>query len=182
MKKTLIVYHSSTGFTRQYAQWLAEELQADCVPLHRTGRLHLSQYECLIFGSWLKAAHIQKLKWFWMHTDPLMQKDNPPQRLVFFTGAMPLESEQTQTILQTAFQAHPDVHAFYCPGGLYYETMPIFSRMMLSIFRKMISSKSELNEEEQYLTDHIGHSFDLSDREYLQPVLKQILREEAGQH
>lgn len=182
MKKTLIVYHSSTSFTRQYAQWLTEELQADCVPLHRTGRLNLSQYECLIFGSWLKAGRIQKLKWFWQHTDPLMQQNTPPQRLVFFTGAMPMESEQTQTIVQSVFQSHPDVKAFYCPGGLHYETMPVFSRMMLSMFKKMVASKRDLSEEEKYLTEHIGHSFDLSDKKYLQPVLEQVLRKEAGQH
>ena len=31
--KTLIIYSSQTGFTKKYATWLSEELQADCIPL-----------------------------------------------------------------------------------------------------------------------------------------------------
>ena len=30
--KTAIIYVSQTGFTKQYAEWLAEEVGGDCMP------------------------------------------------------------------------------------------------------------------------------------------------------
>ena len=40
--KTLILYHSKTGFTERYAKWLAEALQGDCVPFQNRRKIDLS--------------------------------------------------------------------------------------------------------------------------------------------
>lgn len=31
--KTIVIYNSQTGFTKRYAQWIAEETGADCLEL-----------------------------------------------------------------------------------------------------------------------------------------------------
>lgn len=35
--KAVIIYYSKTGFTRRYAQWLAEDLNCPAVPYQRRG-------------------------------------------------------------------------------------------------------------------------------------------------
>ena len=49
--KTLIIYSSQTGFTKKYATWIAEELQADCILLKDAKKINLDDYENIIYGS-----------------------------------------------------------------------------------------------------------------------------------
>ena len=46
--KTLIIYSSQTGFTKKYATWLSEELQADCIPLKDAKKINLDDYKNII--------------------------------------------------------------------------------------------------------------------------------------
>ena len=62
--KTIVIYHSQTGFTRRYAEWIAEAAGADCVPLGAAGRRDLAAYDAIVFGSWLCAGGVSKLAWF----------------------------------------------------------------------------------------------------------------------
>ena len=68
--KTLILYHSKTGFTERYAKWLAEALQGDCVPFQNRRKIDLSLYDRVVFGAGCHAGTIRKLKWL---------KDNLPK-------------------------------------------------------------------------------------------------------
>ena len=33
--KTIVIYQSQTGFTKRYAEWIAEAVGADCIALDR---------------------------------------------------------------------------------------------------------------------------------------------------
>lgn len=48
--KTIIVYESATGFTAQYAAWLAEELSAQSKALREISRATLADFDRVIFG------------------------------------------------------------------------------------------------------------------------------------
>ena len=62
--KTIIIYNSQTGFTKRYAQWIAEETGADCLALSDAKKTDFTEYEAIIFGSWACAGGISKLAWF----------------------------------------------------------------------------------------------------------------------
>jgi menaquinone-dependent protoporphyrinogen IX oxidase len=53
-KKTIVLYESKTGFTRKYAEWIAEELDAELFPLQEARRsidaAKLQDYDAVIFG------------------------------------------------------------------------------------------------------------------------------------
>lgn len=36
--KTIVIYHSQTGFTKRYAEWIAQEAGADCLELSAAKR------------------------------------------------------------------------------------------------------------------------------------------------
>ena len=63
--RLLIVYYSKTGFTKQYAQWLQEDLHGDCIPLPERGQVDFSSYDKVVFGSSVHAGRIRKWKWCW---------------------------------------------------------------------------------------------------------------------
>ena len=50
--KTIIIYNSQTGFTKRYAEWIAEAAKADCIELSAAKKKDLTAYEAIVFGSW----------------------------------------------------------------------------------------------------------------------------------
>ena len=62
--KTLILYESNTGFTKQYALWIAEAVGGDVAPLHGFHPNNLAKYQRILFGGWLIADRIQGLQKF----------------------------------------------------------------------------------------------------------------------
>ena len=65
--KTIVIYNSKTGFTKRYAEWIAEETGADCMELSAVNKKNLSAlpaYEAVVFGGWACAGSIHQLSWF----------------------------------------------------------------------------------------------------------------------
>ena len=167
--KTVIIYFSQTGFTKQYAEWLAEEVQGECIAFAEAEKKDFSIYDTVVFGSWCHAGMIQKLRWF---------KERLPQwagknAVVFAVGAMPAESQEIQTALRNNFtdEEWNRIPVFYCPGGLRYEKMKPVSKMMMKMFAKMMANKKDKTEEEKAMAEMIGKSYDISDRKYIMPIV-----------
>lgn len=58
-KKTVVVYKSKYGSTRQYAQWVASDLNADLIDLDNIKNVsQLSEYQTIIFGSYIRIGKI----------------------------------------------------------------------------------------------------------------------------
>lgn len=62
--KAVVVYSSKTGFTKKYAQWIAEDLSLEAYELEESDNLKevLSGVDTLIFGGGLYAIGINGLK------------------------------------------------------------------------------------------------------------------------
>ena len=59
--KTVIIYASQTGFTKQYAEWIREKVSCDCVKLKDVKKLNLSDYDTIVYGGWFIAGGIKKV-------------------------------------------------------------------------------------------------------------------------
>ena len=42
--KTIVIYNSKTGFTKRYAQWIAEAAGADCFELSEAKKKSMATY------------------------------------------------------------------------------------------------------------------------------------------
>lgn len=167
--KTAVICHSQTGFTRRYAQWIAEALEADSLSLTQAKGTDLRPYETILFGSWACAGRISKLDWF-----KRCALQYPDKRLlVFCTGASPAESPEIEPFLRQNFTdaERKRLPAFYCPGGLNYEKMSLPSRLMLRAFAKSVQAKRDKTPEEDAMAKVLGSSYDISDRKYIEPIL-----------
>lgn len=60
----IVIYNSQTGFTKRYAEWIAEATGADCLELSAAKKKNLTTYEAIIFGGWACMGSISKLSWF----------------------------------------------------------------------------------------------------------------------
>lgn len=168
--KAVVIYNSQTGFTKRYAQWIAEAAQADCLELSEAKKKDLALYEAIIFGGWACAGTISKIRWFKSNIDSWAGK----KLIVFCVGASPLENPEIEPALKRNFSEseREKVDVFYCPGGFNYENMSASYRLIMKVFIKTLKAKKDKTETEQQMADVISSSYDLSDKKYIEPILQ----------
>lgn len=166
--KTIVIYHSQTGFTKRYAEWIVENANADCLELQKD----LSLYQTIIFGSWAFAGSIRKIGWFKKNINEWKNK----KLIIFCVGASPIDSPEVKQALNN-FRSdleHKNVKVFYCPGGINYERMPGASKLMMKIFLNGLKSKKEKTQTETEMLKMISSSYDLSNQRYIKPILEEL--------
>ena len=58
MSKSIVIYTSKRGSTKQYAEWIAEDLGCEALPLSDAYGMDLHEYECIIYGGWIRGSGI----------------------------------------------------------------------------------------------------------------------------
>lgn len=97
--KTIVIYHSKTGFTKRYAEWIAEATGADCLALSEAKNQDLAEYEAIIYGGWACAGSIRKIKWFKSNIEKWTNK----RLIAFCVGASPIENPEIELALKQNF-------------------------------------------------------------------------------
>lgn len=173
--KAIVIYNSQTGFTKRYAQWIAEAAGADCFELSEAKKQNMAGYDAIVFGSWACAGGISKLSWFKNNINKWSDK----KLIAFCVGGSPIDSPEITPALNRNFNEseRQKVSVFYCPGGFNYEKMPASSKLMMKIFIKTLKAKKDKTEDDDEMIKMISSSYDISDRKYIEPILKCLNRE-----
>ncbi len=168
--KTIVIYNSQTGFTKRYAQWIAEATSADCFEFSEAKKKNLDAYEAIIFGGWACAGGISKLKWFKSNLDKWIGK----KLIAFCVGGSPMDSPDIEPALKRNFNdsERKKVNVFYCPGGFNYEKMSASSKLMMKFFIKMLKTKKNKTKAEEEMIKMISSSYDISNKKYIEPILE----------
>ena len=166
---TIVIYQSQTGFTKQYAQWIAKAAGADCLAFSEAKKKNLDSYDAIVFGGWACAGSISKISWFKSNMD----KWDGKKRIAFCVGASPIENAEIEPALRQNFSDSEwkKVNVFYCPGGLNYEKMSAPSKLMMKMFRGSLKSKKNKTQAEEEMLKMISSSYDISDPKYIEPIL-----------
>ena len=137
--KTIVIYNSKTGFTKRYAQWIADAAHSDCMELSEAKKKDLTTYEAIIFGGWACAGSISKIGWFKQNIDKWVDK----KLIAFCVGGSPIDSPDIEPALKQNFEESElqKVSVFYCPGGFNYEKMSVSAKLMMKIFVKRKRSR-----------------------------------------
>ena len=169
-KQILVVYKSVTGFTKQYAQWIAEELDCSILDFKEVSAKTLSEYKVIIFGGRFHAGFVDGLK----KTKEIFEKSSATRLIVFATGAPP----DTETaMIEEAWKNNftPDeskrISHFYMQSGLRYKKMPLGDKLMLKAFSAMVKRKKDKTEYEKAMERALENSYDLSSKEYIKPLI-----------
>lgn len=168
--KTIVIYNSQTGFTKRYAQWIAEAAGADCFELSEAKKINMDDHDAIIYGGWACAGGISKLNWFKSN----MNKWAGKKLIVFCVGGSPLESPEVMPALNRNFTESElqKINVFYCPGGFNYEKMSAPSKLMMKLFIKTLKAKKDRTDADNEMIKMISSSYDISDRKYIEPILK----------
>ena len=166
MKKTIVLYRSKTGFSKRYAEWIAEDLECKSRPIKGMKLDDLKDYKLVIYGAGIYAGMISgvgKIK-RWMEKSP--QKT----WIVFATGATPHEEGYEDMVLKTNFRKGESkpAHFFYFLSGLNYEKMGIFNRILMKLFSGVAAKKNGRTQSVNQT------SVDLANREYITELLSYV--------
>lgn len=168
--KIVVIYNSQTGFTKRYAEWIAEATGADCLELSVAKKKDLAAYEAIIFGGWACAGSISKISWFKGNIDKWADK----KLIAFCVGGSPIDNPEIEVALNQNFSEmeRKRIKTFYCPGGFNYEKMSTPSKLMMKMFVKTLKAKKDKTEAEQVMVKMISSSYDISDKKYIEPILQ----------
>lgn len=172
LMKTIVIYTSQTGFTKRYAEWIAEATGADCFELSAAKKIDLATYEAIIFGGWACAGSISKISWLKGNMDKWADK----KLIAFCVGGSPIDNPEIDIALKRIFNEpeQKKVKTFYCPGGFNYEKMPTPSKLMMKMFVKTLKAKRDKTEAEEIMVKMISSSYDISDKKYIEPILQYL--------
>ena len=170
--KTIVIYNSQTGFTKRYAQWIAEKTNAECIEYAKAKKIDLDSYDAIVFGGWAIAGSISKVKWFKKN----ISKWSDKKLVAFCVGASPVENPEVDEFLANSFteDEFKNVKLFYCPGGLDYEKMSAKSKAMMKIFVKMLNVKKNKTEADLEQIRMVSSSYDVSDVKYIEPIIEYL--------
>lgn len=158
---SIVIYQSSTGFTKRYAQWIAEVLNCRAVSVKEMTETDLTESDTVIFGGWIMGNGI-------VGYDKI--KDKKIRKLVVFAvGA----SESSEGICRAITEANQlgDTPFFYLPGGMQSDNLNFFVRFMLKQLKKSIAKKAEKSEQDRYMERVLCTNFDISDKKYIQELV-----------
>ena len=159
-----LLYVSKTGFTKQYAAYIAEKLKLQAIEYKKGSGLNKN--DNIIFCSFVFGGNISGL------SDIRNEVDQRNIR-VLACGIVPPSSE---VISQLAKENHFDAEQiYYVPGGLDYSKLNFLKRSILMMVKASLEKKvvRSADEEETLRRLNIGGSYvDLS---YCDTLIKEYL-------
>lgn len=127
--KTLIIYSSTTGFTKQYAQWISEKTGIEAVEFKSAKPEQIQNADRVIFDSSIKADHLINLD--------KIKKMNPENLVIFAVGLTEKSDEYTKKLAEV--NQTGDAKLFYIRSGVKFPKLGFFERAIL----KKITGLSE---------------------------------------
>lgn len=171
--KAIVIYKTKTGFTKQYAEWIAKELACEAVSADKISQLKLQNYRTIIYGGGVTAGQIGGLKKFKKRI-----AGNPGQKLIVFaTGAAPAEALKVKDVVKEANFTTEEIEKipyFYFQSGINYEAMKLGSKLMMKMFVAMLGKKKDKTPEEEGMAKTIAKSIDYSDIKFIQPIVSYV--------
>lgn len=134
---------------------------------------YFEQYDALVYGGFIMAGSINKSKWFLEKTNQWRDK----KLAVFCVGALPEGTKDIDNVLHNVLtdEQREYMKAFYCPGGLRYETMPTGLKLAMKAFASLMRKKKNKTEDEKAMAEMISHSYDIADHKYITPIVEYLM-------
>ena len=142
--KGAIIYKGKYGATRQYAEWLAEELNFPLFAADNIDKELLSLYDLIILGSSVYIGKLQLKKWLNENKAVLEHK-----KIFLFqvAGSPPEEVNKRMQFNRDSVPASliDKCEYFYLPGRLIIENLSSWDRFMLKMGSRFAKTPEEKN-------------------------------------
>lgn len=175
MSKIVVIYQSHYGTTKRYAEWIAEELNADLYEKRELNQDKLKEYEIIIYGGALYAGGIKGIS---------IIKDNfnliKDKKLMVFTCGLadpknPDNLKGLHKSIAKAFTAEEqkNIVFFHLRGGIDYKKLNIIHKMMMAMLKHQLMKKDQtkIKEEDRQMLETYGKKVDFTDKTTIEPII-----------
>lgn len=167
--KAVVVYKSRTGFSRKYAQWIAEELSADIFEVSQCSVEIIKTYDVVIYGGSLHAVGINGINFITKNFDKLKDK----KIVVFATGASPARENVISEVINKNFTSEQQDHIkfFYLRGGFDYSKLGFVDKALMTLLKFIIKSKKELTPDEKGMLIAYDKPVDFTNKDNIRELI-----------
>lgn len=171
-KKTVVVYRSGSGFTKNYATWLSEDLHCDLRLSKETKVSDLMDYDTIIYGGGLYAIGISGLKLITKNYEKLKDK----KIIVFAVGASPVREETTEEVRRANIPANllDKINFFYLRGGFNYNKLSPINKILMKLRKLQLKSIKNPDADASGMLASYEHPLDFTNRKNILPILKSV--------
>ena len=179
MNKTLVIYYSKYGHTKQYAQWLAEDLNADICTGKDLKSNMLNNYSTVLFGSSLYAGTNKAAQLLVKHFEHIKDK-----KVVLFTcGLADVSKESGIAFINKTLdkvitpEIRSKIKIFHVRGGVDYDHLSFLHKIMMKLPYSQIRKKpeSEWTDEDRDILSTYKQKIDFTDKKMLEPIIQYCL-------
>ena len=172
--KTLVIYKSKYGSTKQYAEWIAEELDCEAVDAKSVKPLDLEKYDNIVYGGGLYAETINGVSLITKNIDKLRDK----RIAVYTTGLTPTDCRDyyDKLIIERNFKfgVPQNVKIFNFVGKMIVSELSVVHRTAIKMLKNMMSAKENPTEMERLLVELCDKDGDFTERAAISDLVAYI--------
>ena len=171
MKKIAIIYKSHYGATKQYAEWIAEALDASLFEMSQVKPPQLMDYDVVVYGGGLYAGGINGAK--------LVAKNPCKQTLVVFTVGLadPETTDFSDIVTKSLSQkVASQSKVFHLRGGIDYSKLGVFHKTAMAMVKKKAENTpvAERTKDDVMMIETYGKKICFMDKDSITPLVEYI--------
>jgi menaquinone-dependent protoporphyrinogen IX oxidase len=162
--KVLIAYQSKYGSTKQYAEWIHQEIKGDLFNIENGDKPDLARYEIIIIGGFVRMGNIVIAPFIQDHWSVMKGK----KVVLFTTSGTPPLHPKIQSIYEKSLseEIRNEIKYFPLHGRISIENLTSLDKNLIAIGKMMESDES--------LKKNMGKDFDGVQRENLLPLFEYV--------
>jgi menaquinone-dependent protoporphyrinogen IX oxidase len=165
----VVVYRSESGFTKNYATWLSEELHCDLRNGKEIRVSDLLPYDTIIYGGGLYAIGINGIKLITKNYEKLKNK----RMIVFAVGATPSRPETTREVQRANIPAEllPKIEFFYLRGGFNYNKLKPISKLLMQLKKIQLKKIKNPDADVKGFLASYDNPLDFTNKKNIKPII-----------
>ena len=170
--KTVVVYKSISGFTKKYAEWIAQELEADLLGVKKIDIKILLKYDNIIYGGSLHAVGISGINIIKNNLNKLRDKNI----IIFTTGASSPKESTISEIRNSNFsvEEQKQIQFYYFRGGFDFNKLNFINKILMTLFKWIIKLKRDKTSDEKGMLAAYSKPVDFTKKENIKELLEYV--------
>lgn len=178
MQNVAVVYETKYGSTRQYAEWIADDLHCEVFERRSIRANDLQEFETIIYGGAVYAGGVLGSNFIRKNLDVLGEKN-----LVVFTCALsdPANEKNTRNIRDHLRKSLTEpvmdhVKIFHLRGAINYKKLGMVHRIMMAMMHRSVVKKDpeSMTQEDREMLVTYGKSANFMDKDSVQPIVDYV--------
>ncbi|AUD64243.1 hypothetical protein BK011_00505 [Tenericutes bacterium MZ-XQ] len=167
--KGIVLYKSKYGHTKQYAQWIADELNFESKDFSKFSKKDIHGYEIIIFGSGVYMGKMNDIK-------PVLKLFRNKPIVIFACAGNPGLEKEINDIKQTNFTSEElSFHKFfYLPGGVDFTKVKGLMKLIVGMFHFILKHKKNLTNDEKQILKGYNEPTYYVDKKHIKSIVEYV--------